>query len=74
MQCQTFYVLRYTKDNLFPYFHSILSYGIILWGKSAYSSDIFKIQKRIIRIIMNVTNADNYLQLFKNLKIVTLKS
>jgi hypothetical protein len=56
------YVIRYVKhvmsqDTLrtiyFSYFHAILLYGIIFWGNSAYSSCIFKIQKRIIRIIMN---------------------
>ena len=56
------YAVRYVKhfmsqDTLrtiyFPYFHSIPLYGIILWGNSAYSHNIFKIQKRIIRIIMN---------------------
>ena len=58
----------------FSYFHSILSYGIIFWGNSAYSSNIFKIQKRIIRIIMNARNRDSCHQLFKNLKILPLKS
>jgi len=58
----------------FSYFHSILLYGIIFWGNSAYSSNIFKIQKRIIRIIMNARNRDSCLQLFKNLKILQLKS
>jgi len=58
----------------FSYFHSILSYGIIFWGNTAYSSDIFKIQKRIIRIMMNARNRDSCHQLFKNLKILPLKS
>ena len=58
----------------FSYFHSILSYGIIFWGKSAYSPNIFKIQKRIIRIIMIARNGDFCRQLFKNLKILPLKS
>jgi len=49
------YAIRYVKhfmsqDTLrtiyFSYFHSILSYGIIFWGNSAYSSNIFKIKKK----------------------------
>jgi hypothetical protein len=77
------YVIRYVKhfksqDTLgtiyFSHFHSILSYGIIFWGHSAYSSDIFKIQKRIIRIIMNARKRDSCHQLLKNLKILPLKS
>jgi hypothetical protein len=33
-----------------------------------------KIQKRIIRIIMNARNRDSFHQLFKNLKILPLKT
>jgi hypothetical protein len=47
---------------------------MIFWGNFAYSSDIFKIQKRIIRIIMNARNIDSCHQLFKNLKILPLRS
>ena len=77
------YAIRYGKhfmsqDTLrtiyFSYFHSIVSYGIIFWGNSAYSSNIFKIQKRMIRRIMNAKNRDSCRQLFKNLKILPLKS
>ena len=80
---RAFYAIRYVKyfmsqDTLrkiyFLYFHSILSYGIIFWENSAYSSNIFKIQKRIIRIIMNTRNRDYCHQLVKNLKIWSLKS
>jgi len=69
---------RMSQDTLrtiyFSYFHSILSYGIIFWGNSAYSCNIFKIQKRIIRIIMNARNRYSCRQLFKYLKILRLKS
>jgi len=37
----------------FAYVHSIMSYGIILGGNQPYSEKIFKIQKRVIRIITN---------------------
>jgi len=57
----------------FSCFHCIILYGIIFWGNSAYSSNIFKIQKRIIRIIMNARNRDSCHHLFKNLKILPLK-
>jgi len=30
----------------FSYFHSIMSYGIIFWGNSHHSVNIFKIQKQ----------------------------
>ena len=58
----------------FSYFHSVLSYGLIFWCNSAYSCSIFKIEKRIIRIIMNARNRDYCLHLLKNLKILPPKS
>ena len=75
------YAIRYVKHFIsqdtvrpiyFSYFHSILSYGIICWGNSGYRSNIFKIQKMIVRIIMNARNRDSCCQLFKNLKILPL--
>jgi len=62
------------KMTYISYFNSILSYGIIFWGNSAYSSNIFKIQKRIIIKIMNARNRNSCHQLFKNLKFLPLKS
>ena len=35
----------------FAYIHSIMSYGIIFWLNQQYSDKIFKIQKRVIRIV-----------------------
>jgi len=77
------YAITYVKhfmsqDTLrticFSYFHSSPSYGIIFWGNFEYSSTVFKIQKRTIRIIMNGRNRDSCHQLFKNLNILPLKS
>ena len=77
------YAIRYVKHFMsqdilrtiyFSYFHSILSYGIIFWGNSSHSSNIFKIQKKAIRIIMNASIKDSCHQLFKILKILPLKS
>jgi len=41
------------------YFHSLMMYGIIFWGNSPISRDIFKIQKRVIRIITNKSRRDS---------------
>jgi hypothetical protein len=41
------------RNACFSYAHSIISYGITFWGNLSYGEEIFKIQKRIIRIIMN---------------------
>ena len=58
----------------FSYFHSIMSYGIIFWGNSHHSVNIFKIQKRIIRIITNSNRYDTCRPLFKQLRILPLPS
>jgi hypothetical protein len=60
----------------FSYTHSVLSYGIIFWGNlyAYYTNSIFKIQKRIIRIITNSSSRDTCQQLFKHSQILSLPS
>jgi len=60
----------------FSYAHSVLSCGIIFWGNSHahHTKRIFKIQKRIIRIITNSSSHDTCRQLFKHLQILSLPS
>jgi hypothetical protein len=58
----------------FAYVHSIVSYGIIFWGNSTHSNLIFKIKKRIVRIIMKTSNKDSCLPLFRQLNILPLYS
>jgi hypothetical protein len=56
------------------YFHSVMSYGIIFWGNSRISGDIFKVQKRIVRILSNKTSYDSCRRLFNKLQILTVPS
>lgn len=58
----------------YSYFHSVMSYGVIFWGNSHLSNNIFKIQKRIIRIITNKGKRDSCRNLYKQLQILTLPS
>jgi len=58
----------------FAYIHSIISYGIIFWGNQPYSDKIFKIKKRVIRIIASSRLRDSCRELFKNLEILPLCS
>jgi len=39
------------KMLYFSYAHSIISYGIIFWGSSTNSIKIFRLQKKILRIM-----------------------
>jgi len=54
--------------------HFIIAYGIIFWDNSPYSNNIFKLQKRAIRIIMNAGNRVSCHELFKKLNILPLHS
>jgi len=58
----------------FSYVHSVMSYGIIFLCNSHHSNSIFKIQKRIIKIITNTGSCDSCRQLFKQLRILSLPS
>ena len=51
-----------------------MTYGIIFWGSSSYSHNIFKLQKRTIRTMMNVDNRVSCQKLFKKLNILPLHS
>ena len=77
------YVIRSLKSvistkNLrticFSYVHSLIAYGILFWGNLLYSNNIFKVQKRAIRIIMNVDNRVSCRELFKKLNILPVQS
>jgi len=47
-----------TQDTLkvvyHTYFHSLINHMIIIWGSSSFSNSIFKLRKRITRIIMGI--------------------
>jgi hypothetical protein len=62
------------KIIYFAYVHSLLTYGMIFWGNSAYSIKIFRIQKKIIRIIGNLRSRDSCRNTFKTMKILPFYS
>jgi hypothetical protein len=62
------------RSTYFSYVYSIISYGIIFWGNSSYSEDIFKIQKRIIRIIVSSGKKASCRQLLRELNILPVQS
>jgi hypothetical protein len=55
----------------YSYFHSIMSYGIIFWGTSQYSINIFKIPEKAIRLITNSGSRESCRPLFNRLQILT---
>jgi hypothetical protein len=54
----------------YAHIHSILSHGIIFWGRSSNVSKLFILQKRIIRIITNTGVRESCREAFKNLEIM----
>jgi hypothetical protein len=55
-------------------FHSVMSYGIIVWGNSYHSIKIFRMQRRVIRIIMGHRSKDSCRNAFTALEILPLIS
>jgi hypothetical protein len=58
----------------FAYVQSIMKYEIIIGGNQRYSDNIFKIQKRVIRVIPNSRMRDSCRELFQRLEILPLHS
>lgn len=55
----------------YAYFHPIIYYGIIFWGNSSYATNIFCVQKRVLRIMTG--NRNSCRQLFKTRRILPLR-
>jgi hypothetical protein len=58
----------------FAYIHSIISFGIILRGNQPHSKKIFKLQKRVIRVITHLRMRDSCREMFERLEILPLYS
>jgi hypothetical protein len=61
------------KSVYYSYFHSIITYRIIFWGNSSYSSHTFRLQKKAVRIITGSRPRDSCRELFKHLRILQLQ-
>jgi hypothetical protein len=71
---KSFLSMESLKTVYFSLVHSVISYGIIFWGSSTHAKIIFKVQKRIIRIIMNLGIMDSCRDSFRKLGILPLQS
>jgi hypothetical protein len=52
--------LRSLRMIYFAYIHFVITYGIIFWGDSPYSIKLFRIQKKVVRIMMGLKKRDSY--------------
>jgi len=66
--------LNTLKTVYYSYFHAIISYGLPFWGNSPHAMKIFRMQKRIVRIMMGRTNRVSCRNLFKRLEILPFAS
>jgi hypothetical protein len=65
---KAFYIIRKSKQYLnidtlkmvyYASIHSVISYGLIFWGNTNHSMCIFKLQKRVVRIMVGSGNRDS---------------
>uniref|UniRef100_A0A8D8RTF7 Uncharacterized protein n=1 Tax=Cacopsylla melanoneura TaxID=428564 RepID=A0A8D8RTF7_9HEMI len=54
------------------YLHSIIMYGIIIWGNRSHVNQIFINRKRAVRILKRASSRKSCRDFFKELKSVTL--
>jgi hypothetical protein len=77
------YIITIIKTNMsasvlkiiyHAFIHSVMSYGIIFWGDSSYSSTVFSMQKKGIRIMEGCGNGVLCRNLYRELQILRLTS
>jgi hypothetical protein len=56
--------LNNLKMIYYTYFHSVMTYGLLFWGLFSDSIKIFRMKKKIIRIMMGCRNSDSCRKLF----------
>lgn len=62
------------KLYYFAYIHSLLSYCIVCWGNSCHINEVFLSQKKIVRTMTSKNRFDSCIEIFKDLKIMTVYS
>ena len=72
MQSVKSYVSINTLKMIYYSFYCVMTYGLLSWGYSSGSRKIFRLQKKIIRIMMGCRNSEYCRKLFFNLEILPL--
>ena len=62
------------KTIYYSYFNAIISYGLPFLGNSPHCVKIFRMQKRIIRIMIGCKNRVSFRNLFRRLEILPFVS
>jgi len=58
------------KMIYYAYFHSVMTYGVSFWGNSSHNMEVYRLQKKIIRIVMGARSRDFCIEFFKTLGIL----
>jgi hypothetical protein len=62
------------KMIYYAYFHSVTTYGFVLWGNSTQNVNKLQLQWRIIGIIIGATPEDSCREYVKTLQVIALSS
>lgn len=62
------------KYTYYSHFHSVASYGVIVWGMSPAAERVQILQKKAIRTLCNLHYRDSCREVFKSEKILTITS
>jgi hypothetical protein len=55
------------------YTHSVMTYGLIYWENLSHAEMVFKMQKRVIRLMMGHGYRESCRDLFKEINILPLR-
>ena len=69
---KTIMSLTTLKTIYYSSFNAIISYGLSFWGNSPHNVKVFRIQKRIIRIMSGCKQRVSCRKLFRRLEILPL--
>ena len=69
-----FMSLNTLKTVYYSYFNAIISHGLSFWGNSTHAMKIFRMQKRIVRIMMGYKNRVSCRNRFRRLEILPFVS
>jgi len=67
-------VLNTLKTVYYSYFNAIISYGLPFWSNFPHGMKIFRMKKRIVRIMMGYKNRVSCRNLFRKLEILSFVS